>query len=103
MGLVATVGLFCRMIRDDRTKADTFGYLTDEVTELEEEIVAETPGEDGIFGEAIDVLINCIDLIQQERPGISLVELEAEVHNYAAQKCRKWQMKVAAAQEAAAA
>lgn len=99
MGLVATVGLFCRMIRDDRTKADTFGYLTDEVTELEEEIVADTPGEDGIFGEAIDVLINCIDLIQQERPGILLADIEREVEAYAAKKCRKWQNKVLDAQK----
>ena len=92
MGLIATIASYCKAIEDGRTNANILDYLKDEVVELEDEINGAN-GPDGVFGEAIDVLVNCVDLIVKERPGVRLGDLEREVEEYAAKKCRKWEAK----------
>jgi hypothetical protein len=90
MGVVALVAGYSDAIQNGRTDADILDYLKGEVTELEEEITADDPGEDGIFGEAIDVMVNCIDLIRRQYPNATMSELEHMVKMYAAKKCDKW-------------
>jgi NTP pyrophosphatase (non-canonical NTP hydrolase) len=92
MTIVSFVSAFSRIILDERTISKTFDYLLLEVDELRDEVAVHPDkfGPDGIFGEAVDVMINCIDLIQQVRPDLSPTEIEAVVAEYAKIKCRKW-------------
>ena len=95
MSIVSVIVGYADSIKDGRTKSDIFGYLVDEVDELREEVNADQPGDDGIFGEAVDVLVNIIDLIRHEYPNATIAEIEAEIEAYALKKCEKWKRKAA--------
>lgn len=60
-------------------------------------------GPDGVFGEAIDLILEAMDIIRSERPNLTPEELEQEITAYGEQKCRKWKRKAAARSEGASA
>jgi hypothetical protein len=99
---VAVAAEYCDRIVDGRTQGDVLKHLKGEVKELEDEVLALkypgeiAPGPDGIFGEAIDIMACCIDIIRRERPTATLAELEAEVTAYMVEKCEKWLVNVEA-------
>lgn len=80
---------YCRLIKNGRTKHTIFAHLESEVVELNDEINAEVPGDDGIIGESIDIILCAIDQIHQENPNIT----EAEIIEIARRKCDKWVQK----------
>lgn len=100
MSLVSVVMEFADRIKNGRDKVSILEAVEEEVIELREEVYLDTngiaPGSDGIFGEAIDVIVSALDLIRQERPDISVEELEREIDAYARVKCRKWEIKYGA-------
>ena len=76
-----------------RTTARIFTHLLDEVDELDVEIDGdpEQKGEDGVFGESIDVILCAFDLIFRDNPDITNEEIEA----YVLKKLQKWKAKYA--------
>jgi len=82
----------CSQIENDRTLQDVLTHLMTEVGELAQEIqIAEGKsykehGEDGVVGEAVDV-INCVlDIIYQYDSMIT----EEALRNLNAEKLKKW-------------
>lgn len=78
---------FSERIRNGRTNRDVINYLYGEYVELHEEVFAETPGEDGVMGEAVDVILIALDMIYLDNPSITQEEIEA----YMLKKCEKWE------------
>lgn len=66
--------------------------VTEETGELATEVAISlgykkrTPGPDGVIGEAVDLIITAVDMINAERPGITVDEIRHIVVN----KCNKW-------------
>lgn len=74
---------------DDRTPISTWGHLQGEVIEFRDEIETDSAGEDGIKGEAMDI-INCtIDIIIQRYPETT----EEELLELMRKKLNKWKEK----------
>ena len=100
MSLVSVVMEFADRIKNGRDKVSILESVEEEVVELREEVYLDVngivPGPDGIFGEAIDVIVSALDLVRQERPNATLEELEQEIEAYARVKCRKWEIKYGA-------
>jgi hypothetical protein len=94
-GLTALVAGYSDRIKDGRTKTGILTHLCGEVVELHHEVhpINNEPGPDGIFGEAIDVMACCFDLIRKERPTATMLELEQEVFTYMRLKLDKWESK----------
>lgn len=96
--LIDTVRWYSENVVDGRTKADIFEHMEDEFLELEEELLIsegllnKPSGEDGIFGESIDMILCALDLIFKEKPGIKNDEIEA----YVLKKLKKWKSKTEA-------
>lgn len=71
---------------------DIFQHLQGEVEELEEEIYALDPdsgvaaGEDGVVGEAVDVILCAIDLIHNVHPEFTTDDINEVVNR----KLAKW-------------
>ncbi len=88
--LANTIFEGCRSIKDGRNKIDVIAYVKEEFEELQDEVMmAEVngkPGPDGIVGEAIDLMINTIDMILLEHPEIT----EAQLIAIAKRKIAKW-------------
>lgn len=76
-------------VRDGRTLAEICYHLKLELQELDQELAAAEPGEDGVAGEAIDVMLCALDLVFKARPDWS----DADIVAYAERKCRKWASK----------
>jgi hypothetical protein len=95
MDFIQNVFGFCRRVKNDRTILDAFNHMLGECVELKDEIkkveAGETEGDDGIVGEAIDVMACALDIIWQHRPDITSEELNAIM----TRKCEKWERKVA--------
>ena len=88
--LVHTALHYCAVVKNDRTLDTTFKHASSEMNELAIEIKrhneGEEPGDDGIIGEAVDVIACMIDLIHMVNPNI-------ESHQVAAvmvKKLDKW-------------
>ena len=64
--MLTTTLEYCASIDNGRTKETIFEHLKSEVTELSDEINADTPGEDGILGESVDIAICAIDQMYNE-------------------------------------
>jgi hypothetical protein len=94
-GLAALVAGYSDRIKDGRTNTGILTHLCGEVVELHDEVHPKDnqPGPDGIFGEAIDVMACCLDLIRRERPNATMLELEHEVFEYMKLKLDKWERK----------
>ncbi len=50
-------------LQNGRTISTIYDALRDEVTELDHEMYTDEPGEDGIAGEAVDVILCALDMI----------------------------------------
>jgi hypothetical protein len=85
---------FTKRIRNGRTLRTIYEHGLNEMTEeLEPEITAveegRPEGEDGVVGEAMDVILCKLDMIFEHRPDITRDELLA----LALRKCQKWERK----------
>ena len=71
----------CRDVVNGRDMFDIYRHANGEMDELHEEIVADMegdePGEDGITGEAVDVILCMLDVIAQDRKLHTMDEVEA--------------------------
>jgi hypothetical protein len=89
--MLRTVRSYCEAVSNGRTLADVFEHACGEMEELEVEIVFHengTPaGDDGVVGEAVDVMLCMIDLIHQYKPEITNIE----IMDIVVRKCEKWQ------------
>jgi hypothetical protein len=94
-GLAALVAGYSDRIKDGRTDGDILEHMCGEVIELSDEvhINGTEPGPDGIFGEAVDVMACCLDLIRRARPNATMLELDNEVYAYMKVKLDKWESK----------
>jgi hypothetical protein len=83
----------CIRVKNDRTMSSIFNHMIGETKELAEEITKyianEEPGEDGIVGESIDVILCAMDLIYQQNPSIS----NDYLYELIAKKIDKWELK----------
>lgn len=76
----------------ERSEVSIFLSLSEEVGELGKEVAIATglsnkkPDSDGVVGEAIDIILCAIDLIQKHRPEMSQLDVEA----YVDIKIQKW-------------
>lgn len=81
---------YCRMVDNGRTIQSTLDHMCKEVVELQEEVIKYRddlpPGDDGVIGEAIDVMICACDIIYQKNPSISSDYLMTLIHA----KLDKW-------------
>jgi gamma-glutamyl phosphate reductase len=84
--LLSMVRAYSDRIQNGRTLYQILLHLEDEVNELNQELVAEEPGDDGIAGEAVDVMLCALDMIFEARPDWT----DADIVAYAERKCRKW-------------
>jgi hypothetical protein len=87
--LLSMVRGYSDAIANGRTLQEIGSHLRDEVQELDEELAALTPGEDGVAGEAIDVMLCALDLVFKARPDWT----DADIVTYARRKCQKWASK----------
>ena len=85
--LLSMVRAYSDAVQDGRTTSDILGYLLDEVDELTHEVdTTDEPGEDGVAGEAIDVMLCAIDMVFKARPDWT----DEDILAYAERKCQKW-------------
>lgn len=93
MGLIELVRGYSCTIRNDRSPGNVFDHLRSEVLELWDEIEnveqGRPEGEDGIVGEAMDVINCALDIIYLHRPDLNVREL-TEIMT---EKCEKWRRK----------
>ncbi len=87
MSLVKIVFDYSNRIHNNRTIETIFDHAYSEVKELEAEIALGDTGEDGIVGEAIDVIQCMLDIIHKHNPACT----EEYLENLMLQKCEKWQ------------
>ena len=77
-------------VKDGRNPHKILAYALSEFGELADEVNASSeghaPGEDGIVGEAIDVIVNMLDIIHVTHPYITEQDLTKLMHK----KCNKW-------------
>lgn len=66
------------------------GELAEEINILHEQPVNKRPGEDGIVGEAIDVILCALDIVRMINPLIT----EKEIEEFASRKLAKWEATV---------
>ena len=81
-------------IEKERTSTISFIYAMSEMGELSDEFLKRTGnsikcGEDGVIGEAIDVIVTLLDVIQLEKPDITSEEIEDILNK----KIDKWSKK----------
>lgn len=73
-------------------KSQIMHAITEETGELATEVAISLgfkkrePGPDGVIGEAVDLIITAVDMMNAEKPGITLEEVMDIVVN----KCNKW-------------
>jgi hypothetical protein len=80
---------YCKEIKNGRNLFDIHNHLHLEVEELDEEVYDmgyPGPGEDGIVGESVDVILCAMDMIFTHSPDITNEELEALF----SKKLEKW-------------
>lgn len=88
--MVETVRHFSTTINQPRTPRHALNHLKGEVEELDEELAlveaGKEPGEDGIVGEAMDIIQCALDIVFQRYPDIT----EAELASVQRRKGEKW-------------
>lgn len=81
-------------VANDRSLRDIFAHGEEEIAELREELdkfdVGAEPGEDGITGEAIDVILCMVDLIRRHDPTLTVDQLQQRM----TVKMNKWLTKI---------
>ena len=83
-----------KKVNDGRTRSDVLSAMMTEVGELAEEIrvqqgLSTKSGDDGVFGEAVDVILCAVDMIYVDNPDVTVKEIE----KYIAIKLKKWMEK----------
>lgn len=80
----------CHKIKNNRTPSSVLSHLNEELHELQDEIhlaqLSFEQGEDGVLGEAIDVLLCAIDF-EIMKTGISAADIQLKI----IQKLDKWE------------
>lgn len=80
-------------IVNDRTDSTILNHAYDEYNELSDEVWLKangrTPGEDGIIGESVDVILCMMDLIHRNYPQLT----EEEFNTVVKKKLDKWYRK----------
>ena len=90
--IIYEIAKVCKEVDDGRNPHSTLAYLMEEVGELATEVNIgqkfsnKLPGEDGVIGEAADVIICAIDLIYQDNPFTTYLDIEEVILN----KLNKW-------------
>lgn len=91
--MVEIVRSFSQKIKNGRTPQTTFSHLRSEVIELEIELALHNIGgtieNDGIIGEAMDIINCALDIVFQVCPDITTEQLNA----LQTAKCEKWARK----------
>ena len=87
--LIALVRTYSERVKNDRTVDDILEYLHNEVEELDGEVIGYDRGEDGIPGEAVDVMLCALDMIYKSAPDWT----DEDILAYAKKKCEKWAKK----------
>jgi hypothetical protein len=87
--LLKMVRAYSERIQNGRSLEDINNHLHDELRELNMEMYGYESGEDGIAGEAIDVILCALDLIFKAAPDMT----DADIVAYADKKCQKWARK----------
>lgn len=81
----------CRNIQSIRSRASVWNHMMGEIQELADEInkfdANVKPGEDGIMGEACDVMLCLVDLIYQYYPEAT----QQDIYDRIVHKLDKWQ------------
>lgn len=92
LGITLTVS---KHIKTERSVQDVLCYVMEEIGELSTEVAIKygnsykEAGKDGIIGEAVDAIINLIDLIRIDDPEIT----HNEIMSYVLAKLNKWNLK----------
>lgn len=90
MSIVTIVRSYAINIQNGRTLQDILNHLVGEAKETQEEIdkvnAGEPEGDDGVVGEAIDMIQCGLDLIFTHKPYITEEALEQMM----TRKCEKW-------------
>ena len=80
----------CKEVKNNRDFLDVYSHLKGEVKELEAEVAnlyaGHDAGEDGVTGEAVDVILCALDLISITNPNLSWEELQEVMEK----KYNKW-------------
>jgi len=80
----------CRQVENKRKIKDIFQHANFEMDELDEEIFnleeGFGEGDDGVVGEAVDVILCMLDIIAMHDPDINMEVLEQVMHK----KYSKW-------------
>lgn len=83
----------CRDIKSDRNLDSILHHMHGELNELHDEVyskvIGRKPNEDGVIGEAVDVILCAVDIIYKDNPTIS----EAEISRVVDRKLAKWRKK----------
>ena len=91
--IVAEIFKYSDKIKNDRTYVDAYLHMRSEEAELHEEIQAamqnNKSGDDGVVGEAIDIILCALDIIRLYDNNIT----PEEVTKYAIKKAEKWKEK----------
>ncbi len=94
--MIRTVFNMSEELREGSDLFEKLGYLLEELGELSTECLIieglsmKEAGNDGVVGEAIDVILCALDIIHYEEPHISDEELEEIM----IKKCQKWKAHV---------
>lgn len=87
MSVVNEILRVCASIDSPRTTKTIFNHLMSETDELYVELYGNVEGEDGVIGEAVDVILCAMDIIYKEKPNV----IEADIMEVVKRKLDKWQ------------
>ena len=85
--LLATVRSYTDRIKNGRQLTDIQNHLHSEVEELDAEFKGTGDGRDGVFGEAIDVVLCGLDLAFKARPDLD----DEQIMAFVITKLDKWE------------
>lgn len=87
MSVVTDILQVSRTIDSPRNLHSVMSHLSSEVLELDDELYKDVPGEDGVLGEAVDVILCAVDMIYIKHPDIT----EEQIGEVVKRKLAKWQ------------
>jgi len=89
VSVVGEILTVAREIKLERTVGTIFYHMSTETVELYDEIYGDVPGEDGVIGEAVDVMLCAVDIMYKQQPDIT----EEDILKVVRRKLNKWQTK----------
>jgi hypothetical protein len=91
MSIIQNILSASSRIKNSRNISSVFRHLVGEVNELRDEVTAKVcdleHGEDGILGEAVDVILCALDVAYQDNPNLTEEQIAAVV----SRKLEKWE------------